>query len=236
MPPAGSGEGVGCAPLSGRWGGRQGDFSESAEGGVDREDSIPTGRWQRPRGPRRRVAAVGRDGVSLSIPRADGLDTCGPRGFDPYREVAAAPSVRRRLFFPRGRIIVVEHISPYRPPTWALCGVPTERHPSSHPYPGLHPGLVCRAPLGHPLELSTAVSRSVEAIPMDRRRPHPGLVGQRFGIFITSIARSEGTEHITRSPTDAGPMRRSYRTPSFLTPIPGVAPRAGMPCPVGAPT
>ncbi len=34
----------------------------------------------------------------------------------------------------------------------------------------------------------------------------------------------------------AGPMRRSYRTQPSHTPIPGVAPRAGMPCPVGAPT
>ena len=32
------------------------------------------------------------------------------------------------------------------------------------PYPGLHPGLVCRAPLGHPLESSTALSRPVEAL------------------------------------------------------------------------
>ena len=46
----------------------------------------------------------------------------------------------------------------------ALCGVPTERNPSTHPYPGLHPGLVCRAPLGHPLESSTALSRPVEAL------------------------------------------------------------------------
>jgi hypothetical protein len=45
-PPAGRGEGVGCAPLSGRWGeGRWAAFSESAEGGVDREDSFPTARW-----------------------------------------------------------------------------------------------------------------------------------------------------------------------------------------------
>ena len=42
------------------------------EVGMDREDSIPTGRWA-DQGPRGRVAAVGRDGVSLSIPRADGL-------------------------------------------------------------------------------------------------------------------------------------------------------------------
>ena len=46
----------------------------------------------------------------------------------------------------------------------ALCGVPTERNPPTHPYPGLHPGLVCRAPLGHPLESSTALSRLVEAL------------------------------------------------------------------------
>jgi hypothetical protein len=61
VPPAGREEGVGCAPLPGRWGRRWAAFSESAEGtcgrlgdrsptlgtlvGVDREDSIPTGRW-----------------------------------------------------------------------------------------------------------------------------------------------------------------------------------------------
>ena len=56
----------------------------------------------------------------------------------------------------------------------ALCGVPTERNPSTHPYPGLHPGLVCRAPLGHPLESSTALSRPVEATPMNYQRPYLG--------------------------------------------------------------
>jgi len=75
----------------------------------------------------------------------------------------------------------------------ALCGVPTERNPPTHPYPGLHPGLVCSAPLGHPIELSMALSRPVEATPnelstalsrfggatpMDRRRLYLGLVGQ----------------------------------------------------------
>jgi hypothetical protein len=40
------GVGIGCAPLPGRWGeGRWGAFSESAEGGVDREDSFPIARW-----------------------------------------------------------------------------------------------------------------------------------------------------------------------------------------------
>ena len=56
----------------------------------------------------------------------------------------------------------------------ALCGVPTERNPSTHPYPGLHPGLVCCAPLGHPLESSTALSRPVEATPMNYQRPYLG--------------------------------------------------------------
>ena len=42
------------------------------------------------------------------------------------------------------------------------------------PYPGLHPGLVCRAPLGHPLESSTALSRPVEATPMNYQRPYLG--------------------------------------------------------------
>ena len=56
----------------------------------------------------------------------------------------------------------------------ALCGVPTERNPSTHPYPGLHPGLVCRAPLGPPLESSTALSRPVEATPMNYQRPYLG--------------------------------------------------------------
>ena len=68
----------------------------------------------------------------------------------------------------------------------ALCGVPTERNPSTHPYPGLHPGLVCRAPLGHPDGSSPALSRPVEAPPMDRHRPCLGLVGQpAFGIAPT---------------------------------------------------
>ena len=52
----------------------------------------------------------------------------------------------------------------------ALCGVPTERNPSTHPYPGLHPGLVCSAPLGHPIELSMALSRPVEATHLKNRR------------------------------------------------------------------
>ena len=97
----------------------------------------------------------------------------GPRGLDPYREVGG-PGCTTAIIFPRGRIIVVEHISPDRPPTRALCGVPTERHRSTHPYPGLHPGLVCRAPLGHPLESSTALSRPVEATPMNYQRPYLG--------------------------------------------------------------
>jgi hypothetical protein len=60
----------------------------------------------------------------------------------------------------------------------ALCGVPTERNPSTHLYPGLHPGLVCSAPLGHPDESSTALSRLGGATPMCRQRPYLGLVGQ----------------------------------------------------------
>ena len=49
-------------------------------------------------------------------------------------------------------------------PVPPLCGVPTERNPSTHPYPGLHPGLVCSAPLGHPIESSMALPRLVEAL------------------------------------------------------------------------
>ena len=102
----------------------------------------------------------------------------------------------------------------------ALCGVPTERNPSTPhtrgctpgwyavprwgthssakayrrggvswrgpmrrsyrtqsfhpPYPGLYPGLVCRAPLGHPLESSLALCRPVEATPMNYQRPYLG--------------------------------------------------------------
>ena len=62
VPPAGRGMWVGCAPLSGRWG-EGGALSPNAprevwparrssptlgtlgEVGMDREDSIPTGRW-----------------------------------------------------------------------------------------------------------------------------------------------------------------------------------------------
>jgi hypothetical protein len=40
------GMGIECAPLPGRWGeGRWGAFSESAEKGINREDSFPTARW-----------------------------------------------------------------------------------------------------------------------------------------------------------------------------------------------
>jgi len=49
VPPAGKGMGWMCAPV-GALGGRWGAFFESAEGGVDREDSIPTGRWSARKG------------------------------------------------------------------------------------------------------------------------------------------------------------------------------------------
>jgi hypothetical protein len=67
------GMGFGCAPLPGRWGDAGGALSPKAPRDVwtERTRSLPRG--GRPSGPRRRVAAVGRDGVSLSIPRADGL-------------------------------------------------------------------------------------------------------------------------------------------------------------------
>jgi hypothetical protein len=59
------------------------------------------------------------------------------------------------------RVLKERCIPPLRPPTRALCGVPSERHPFPYPHPGFHPGLVCRAPLGHP----------------NHRRTHLGLVG-----------------------------------------------------------
>ena len=43
--PAGRGGRVGRAPVGALGEGRWGAFSESAEESVDREDSIPTGRW-----------------------------------------------------------------------------------------------------------------------------------------------------------------------------------------------
>jgi hypothetical protein len=41
------GKGVGCAPLSGRWGAKEGGAlsPKAPREGVDREDSILTGRW-----------------------------------------------------------------------------------------------------------------------------------------------------------------------------------------------
>jgi hypothetical protein len=46
VPPAGRGEGVGCAPLPGRRGDAGGALSAKApREGVDREDSISIGRW-----------------------------------------------------------------------------------------------------------------------------------------------------------------------------------------------
>ena len=67
--------------------------------------------------------------------------------------LARCPHLYDSDYFPRqGKIIVVEHISPDRPPTRALMRrsyrTPSIPTPS---YPGLHPGLVCRAPLGHTL-------------------------------------------------------------------------------------
>ena len=56
VPPAGRGRGVGCAPLSGRWGeGRWGAFSESAEGGRGPRRLDPYREVGCPGGPRRRV-------------------------------------------------------------------------------------------------------------------------------------------------------------------------------------
>ena len=90
--------------------------------------------------------------------------------------LARCPHLFDRDYFPgQGKIIVVEHISPDRPPTRALMRrsyrTPSIPTPS---YPGLHPGLVCRAPLGHPLESSTALSRPVEATPMNYQRLYLG--------------------------------------------------------------
>ncbi len=67
------GMGIGCAPLPGRWGDAGGALSPKAPRKMrtERTRSLPGGGG--PDGPRRRVAAVGRDGISLSIPRADGL-------------------------------------------------------------------------------------------------------------------------------------------------------------------
>jgi hypothetical protein len=67
------GMGIGCAPRPGRWGDEGGALSPKAPRKMrtERTRSLPGGGG--PDGPRRRVAAVGRDGISLSIPRADGL-------------------------------------------------------------------------------------------------------------------------------------------------------------------
>ena len=79
----------------------------------------------------------------------------------------------------------------------ALCGVPTERNPSTPHTRGCTPGWY--------------------AVP-------------RWGTHSSAKAYRRG------GVSWRGPMRRSYRTQSFHTPIPGVVPRAGMQCPVGAPT
>ena len=61
------------APV-GALGGRWGAFFESAEGGVDREDSIPTGRWAAQRAAK---ADGGPDGADV---RAGGCSgSLGPR-------------------------------------------------------------------------------------------------------------------------------------------------------------
>ena len=60
--------------------------------------------------------------------------------------------------------------------------------------------------------------------------------GQRPGIHIASFARSDGTLHITPSPTDSGPpMRRSFRTPSTPIPYPGFHPGLVCRAPLGHP-
>ena len=46
------------------------------------------------------------------------------------------------------------------------------------PYPGFHPGLVCRAPLGHPNRIIDRLIPGWWGIPMNHRCPHPGSVGQ----------------------------------------------------------
>ena len=113
-----------------------------------RRDSIPTGRWAA-----QRAAKAGKGGR---------LGDRGPIWGTPVRGgllvgncvlLARCPHLYDSDYFPRqGKIIVVEHISPDRPPTRALMRrsyrTPSIPTPS---YPGLHPGLVCRAPLGHPL-------------------------------------------------------------------------------------
>ena len=152
VPPAGRGRGDGCAPLSGRWGEGGALSPKSAGVGAVREDSIPTGRWAA-----QRAAKAGKGGR---------LGDRGPIWGTPVRGgllvgncvlLARCPHLYDSDYFPRqGKIIVVEHISPDRPPTRALMRrsyrTPTIPTPS---YPGLHPGLVCRAPLGHPLGCST---------------------------------------------------------------------------------
>ena len=99
VPPAGKGRGVGCAPLSGRWG-EGGALSSKAPEWVRTERTRYLTGGGRPRGPRRRVATVGRVGVSLSIPRADGL---GKKWTERTRSLPGGgrPSpVRQRLFSP----------------------------------------------------------------------------------------------------------------------------------------
>ena len=73
VPPAGRGWGLDARPCRGAGGRKVGRFLRKRRGRVWTERTRSLSRGGRPSGPRRRVAAVGRDGVSLSIPRADGL-------------------------------------------------------------------------------------------------------------------------------------------------------------------
>ena len=112
----------------------------------------------------------------------------------------------------------------------ALCGVPTERNPSTHPYPGLHPGLVCSAPLGHPKVMSarprgapptkTVAERCQAGASLGGEHPHPSRKARKI---IVPRAYSASGGLIPRSPAHQNRRRSGIRPERALeanTPTP----------------
>ena len=112
------------------------------------------------------------------------------------------------------------------------------------PIPGVVPRAGMPCPFGAPtqaLKLTDAAARLGEAlcgVPTERNPSTPHTRGCTPGWYAVPRWGTHSSAKAYRRGGGSwrGPMRRSYRTQSFHTPIPGVAPRAGMPCPVGTPT
>ena len=146
VPPAGRGRGVDARPCRGA-GGEGGALSLKAPEWVrtERTRSLPGG--GRPRGPRRRVRAAGSE-IGSALP--------GGRRFGVgYWLVTAccwpgALTCTTAIIFPRGRIIVVEHISSDRPPTRALMRRSYRTPSIPTPIPGVAPRAGMPCPVGAP--------------------------------------------------------------------------------------